>query len=84
MPKRAAKAANASTAVYSKISVKSQTVLPAAVRMKLRVSPGDRLRYVVDDTGVRLEKASDTDVFDPFASFTEWSSEEDEAAFADL
>ena len=47
-------------------------------------APGDRLRYIVDKSGVRLEKAQDADTFDPFASFTEWSSEEDEAAFADL
>lgn len=84
MPNRGAKPKTTPQAVYSKISVKSQTVLPEAVRRKLHVAPGDRLRYLVDESGVRLEKATDFDVFDPFASFTEWSSEEDEAAFADL
>ena len=84
MTNRSSKNADAPTSVYSRVSVKSQTVLPMAVRKKLRVAPGDRLRYIVDKSGIRLEKAQEADAFDPFASFTEWSSEEDEAAFADL
>lgn len=71
-------------AYYSKLSVKSQTVLPREVRERLNVSPGDRLRYVVDDKGVRLEKETLAQEDDPFATFSEWSSEADEEAFADL
>ena len=71
--------------VYSKVSVKSQTVLPREVRERLGVLPGDRLRYVLDDAhGVRLEKVSSGEEFDPFVSFSEWSSIEDEEAFANL
>ncbi len=70
--------------VYSRVSVKSQTVLPREVRDRLRVGPGDRLRYVIDDKGVRIEKGATHDEDDPFATFTEWASEADEEAYADL
>jgi antitoxin PrlF len=68
----------------SKLSVKSQTVLPREVRERLGVRPGDRLRYVVDKEGVRLEKDRSPAPDDPFATFSEWGSPEDEAAYADL
>jgi antitoxin PrlF len=68
---------------YSKISTKSQTVLPAEVRERLAIAPGDRLRYVIGDEGIRIEKAVEQ-ADDPFASFTEWASPEDDESFADL
>jgi len=71
-------------AVYSKVSVKSQTVLPREVRERLGVGPGDRLRYVFDARGARLEKAFSREVEYPFVAFSEWSSDADEAAYADL
>jgi antitoxin PrlF len=71
-------------AYFSKLSVKSQTVLPREVRERLKVAPGDRLRYLVDERGVRIEKATGVPDDDPFAAFSEWSSKEDEEAFADL
>jgi antitoxin PrlF len=71
--------------VYSKLSVKSQTVLPREVRDALRVGPGDRLRYVLDDTGVRIEKAPERESGDdPFVTFVEWTSEQDDKAYGDL
>jgi antitoxin PrlF len=70
--------------VYSKVSVKSQTVLPAEVRERLRIKPGDRLRYVLDETGVRIERCAPNDEDDPFATFTEWASDADDEAYADL
>ena len=72
-----------SQTVYSKVSVKSQTVLPREVRERLHVGPGDRLRYVLDEKGVRLEKGTEQDE-DPFATFTEWAGEADEEAYGDL
>ena len=71
-------------AITSKISVKSQTVIPREVRERLNITPGDRLRYVIDEQGVRLEKAAFIVGDDPFAAFSEWSSPEDEQAFGDL
>ncbi len=67
----------------SRLSVKWQTVIPRPVRERLALSPGDTLRYKITDAGVMLEKEIDvTD--DPFATFTEWASDEDDAAYADL
>ncbi len=70
---------------YSKLSVKSQTVLPREVRDALHVGPGDRLRYVLDETGVRIEKAPERESEDdPFLTFNEWTSERDDQAYGDL
>jgi antitoxin PrlF len=68
---------------FSKISVKSQTVLPPAVRTKLGVKPGDTLRYRLTDQGVLIDKAS-SEADDPFTTFSEWSSEADEKAYGKL
>lgn len=70
--------------VYSRISVKSQTVLPREVRDRLRVGPGDRLRYVIDGNGVRIENGAAHEEGEPFATFAEWGSEADEEAYRDL
>jgi len=70
--------------VFSKVSVKSQTVLPREVRERLRIGPGDRLRYVLEPDGVRIEKDAQRIDDDPFVTFTEWSSEADEEAYGDL
>ena len=73
-----------SKSVYSKVSVKSQTVLPREVREKLRVNPGDRLRYIIDDQGIRIEKDDSPGEDDPFAGFSEWASAADDKAYGDL
>lgn len=70
-------------AAYSKISVKSQTVLPAEVRERLNIRPGDRLRYLLTQDGIRIEKAP-TEGEDPFVTFTEWAGQADEEDYADL
>jgi antitoxin PrlF len=71
------------SAVFSKVSVKSQTVLPRAVRERLNIRPGDTLRYRVTDQGVLIDKAAPGED-DPFAAFSEWSGAADEKAYADL
>jgi antitoxin PrlF len=68
---------------FSRVSVKSQTVLPSAVRDVLRVRPGDRLRYRLTEQGVLIDKAPAGDD-DPFAAFSEWAGDRDERAYADL
>ena len=68
---------------FSKVSVKSQTVIPRVVRERLGLKPGDTLRYRIAQDGVLIDKATaETD--DPFASFSEWAGEADEKAYADL
>jgi antitoxin PrlF len=75
--------APASTA-YSKVSVKSQTVIPREVRERLGLKPGDTLRHRVTEDGVLLDKTPSNEADDPFAAFSEWSSEADEEAYRDL
>jgi antitoxin PrlF len=69
---------------YSRLSAAGQTVLPREARERLGVKPGDRLRYVLDDAGVRLERGAPNEEDDPFATFTEWASDADEEAYAGL
>jgi antitoxin PrlF len=71
-------------ATFSKVSVKSQTVLPRAVRETLDIRPGDTLRYRPTEGGVLLDKAPPAEADDPFATFSEWTSAADEKAYADL
>ncbi len=70
------------TTAYSKVSVKSQTVIPMEIRDRLGLKPGDRLRYRVTRHGVVIDKAEASD--DPFASFTEWETEADDRAYGKL
>ncbi len=70
---------------FSRVSVKSQTVLPKQVRDALGVGPGDTLRYRITERGVLVDKAlrvSDAD--DPFATFSEWAGAADDEAYDDL
>lgn len=69
---------------FSRISVKSQTVIPREVRKRLGLKPGDTLRYRVTDNGVLLDKAPSAEADDPFAAFSEWSGEADEKAYGGL
>jgi antitoxin PrlF len=71
-------------AAFSKVSVKSQTVIPREVRERLKLRPGDTLRYRLTDDGVLLDKAPAAEMDDPFTAFSEWSGEADEKAYADL
>lgn len=70
--------------IFSKITSKSQTVIPRAVRQKLGLKPGDRLAYALTDKGIVIKKAKAGVEDDPFSVFSEWSSPEDDEAYADL
>lgn len=70
--------------VFSKITSKSQTVIPREVRERLGLKPGDRVRYAVTASGVQIAKAERSAQDDPFAVFTEWSGEADEKAYGNL
>jgi AbrB family looped-hinge helix DNA binding protein len=77
MPEQSARTA------YSKVSVKSQTVLPAEVREHLAIRPGDRLRYRITPDGIRIDKAP-PEGEDPFVAFTEWAGPIDDEDYAGL
>ena len=68
---------------FSKVSVKGQTVIPREVREQLKLKPGDTLRYRITDNGILLDKATEAGD-DPFAAFSEWTSEADEKAYGGL
>ena len=77
MPDRSARTA------YSKVSVKSQTVLPVEVREHSAIRPGDRLRYRITPGGIQIDKAP-SEGEDPFVAFTEWAGPIDDEDYADL
>jgi AbrB family looped-hinge helix DNA binding protein len=67
----------------SKVTAKSQTVLPKPVCEKLGVSPGDFVRFTIEDDQVTLARHVNVDD-DPFHAFTEWASAEDELTYGKL
>jgi AbrB family looped-hinge helix DNA binding protein len=71
-------------ASFSKVSVKSQTVIPRAVRERLGLKRGDTLRYRLTPDGVLLDKAPANEADGPFAAFSEWSGAADEKAYGGL
>lgn len=73
-----------SPSLFSRISVKSETVIPREVRQRLGLKPGDTLRYRLTEDGVLLDKAPVNETDDPFAAFSEWSGEADEKAYGAL
>jgi antitoxin PrlF len=69
--------------VFSKVLAKGQTVIPREVREKLKLKPGDTLRYLVTDDGILLDKTTHAGD-DPFGPFSEWTSAPDEKAYGAL
>jgi antitoxin PrlF len=72
--------------ITSKITSKSQTTIPQAVRAALHLREGDTIAYVIGADGrVTMSRAHNDHVADdPFATFGEWDSEADRKAYADL
>ena len=54
------------------------------MRERLRLKPGDTLRYRMTESGVLIDKAPAGEADDPFATFSEWSNEADEKAYEGL
>jgi antitoxin PrlF len=71
-------------APVSKLTSKSQTVVPKPVRERLGLKPGDLLRYVFEGNRVVIERVKSGAEDDPFATFTEWASDADERAYKSL
>lgn len=70
--------------ITSKLTSKAQTTIPLPVRNALRLGPGDELAYAIERERVILTKAAKAPADDPFATFSEWSSEADREGYADL
>jgi antitoxin PrlF len=70
--------------ITSKLTSKAQTTIPLPVRNALALGPGDQLAYAIEGERVVLTKATKTPADDPFATFSEWSSEADQQGYAGL
>lgn len=82
--KKALRAATRATRqARSRLGVRSQTVIPRAVREALSIAPGDDIVFEISEHGVTLRKSGRGED-NPFALFTEWSSESDAKGYADL
>jgi antitoxin PrlF len=70
--------------VHSRVSSKGQTVIPKAVRQRLGLKTGDLIRFrVTGKDAVTIDKVRQTED-DPFVSFAEWTSDEDEKLYRGL
>lgn len=73
--------------ITSKLTSKAQTTIPQAVRNALHLRAGDEIAYHIEDGQVVLTRVQARDkqpADDPFATFSEWDSEADRAAYANL
>jgi AbrB family looped-hinge helix DNA binding protein len=73
--------------ITARISSKGQSTIPAEIRRKLAVRPGDSIGFVIDGERVTLQKVQPLDAaFLRLATeaFSEWNSPEADEAFRDL
>ena len=68
----------------SKLTSKAQTVIPREIRARLDLRPGDVVRYRHTETGVIIDKLPPPADDDALASFSEWGSPDDDAAYGGL
>jgi antitoxin PrlF len=71
--------------ITSKMTSKAQTTIPQAVRNALNLKPGDEIAYQIEDGRVILMRTETNSLSeDPFATFSEWNSDADRNAYANL
>ena len=70
--------------ITSKLTSKAQTTIPQPVRAALHLKDGDVLAYTIQGDKVVLTRVTNEGVEDPFATFSEWDSEADRQAYANL
>lgn len=70
--------------ILSKLSTKSQTVIPIEIRQFLGLKVGDSIRYIKRNNRIEIEKVKVAIDDDPFMAFAEWASDNDENAYRDL
>ena len=71
----------------SRLTSKSRTTIPRAVREKLSLTPGDVIVYEIEGETVRIRKQAPIDLSylrSLQATLSEWDSAEDAAAYDDL
>lgn len=70
--------------IISKLTSKAQTTIPQAVRNALNLKAGDELAYAIDGDRVVITRRNRSVQDDPFGAFSEWHSDADSQAYADL
>jgi len=70
--------------VTSRLSSRSQTVIPKPIRERLGIGPGDLIAFEEREGEIVIRPVREPERDDPFATFGEWSSEADEEAYAGL
>jgi antitoxin PrlF len=73
--------------MHSRLTSKSQTTIPKRVRDRLRLKPGDFVRYEIEGNRVVLSKATAIDVTHLAQlekTLSEWDTPEDAAAYDNL
>lgn len=68
----------------ARIPAGRQALVPVEVLDALGLKPGDTIAYEVDLYGEVVLTRGDDPFVNPFAVFTEWGSDADREAFADL
>jgi bifunctional DNA-binding transcriptional regulator/antitoxin component of YhaV-PrlF toxin-antitoxin module len=68
-------------AVFSKVAATGRTTILREIRKQLKLKPGDTLRYRLMSDCILLDRMIGGSAF---AAFSEWASEADEKAYADL
>jgi len=73
--------------MHSRLTAKSQTTIPKRVRERLRLKPGDVVKYEIEGDRVILSKVTAIDITHLAQlekTLSEWSTPEDAAAYDDL
>ncbi len=73
--------------MLGKITTKGQTTIPAPVRRRLGLKPGDFVEFKLGKTGITLSKADRLDAAFLKLSeevYSDWNSKSDDEAFRDL
>jgi antitoxin PrlF len=70
--------------ITSKLTSKAQTTVPQPIRAALHLKAGDVIAYAIVGDKVVLTRAPTEATDDPFATFSEWNSDADRRAYADL
>jgi antitoxin PrlF len=73
--------------MHSRLTSKSQTTIPKRIRDRLRLKPGDFVKYEIEDNRIILTKAAAIDVTHLAQiekTLSEWDTPEDSAAYDNL
>jgi AbrB family looped-hinge helix DNA binding protein len=73
--------------MHSRLTAKSQTTIPKRVRDRLRLKPGDVVKYEIEGDRVILSKASPLDITHLAQlekTLSEWNTPEDASAYDNL